>query len=111
MLGSEENISNKELQRAKIRERYKGSDTELLEVIPGKKTADFYDDVKRRVAVYVRVSTDNLQQTSSYELQKNYYEEKVKRNPNWTLVDIYAEIIIPSLIQGIGKIKKCAFAV
>lgn len=91
MLGSEENISNKELQRAKIRERYKGSDTELLEVIPGKKTADFYDDVKRRVAVYVRVSTDNLQQTSSYELQKNYYEEKVKRNPNWTLVDIYAD--------------------
>ena len=44
MLGSEENISNKELQRAKIRERYKGSDTELLEVIPGKKTADFYDE-------------------------------------------------------------------
>lgn len=91
MLGSEENISNKELQRAKIRERYKGSDTELLEVIPRKKTADFYDDVKRRVAVYVRVSTDNLQQTSSYELQKNYYEEKVKRNPNWALVDIYAD--------------------
>lgn len=91
MLGSEENISNKELQRAKIRERYKGSDTELLEVIPGKKAADFYDNVKRRVAVYVRVSTDNLQQTSSYELQKNYYEEKVKRNPNWTLVDIYAD--------------------
>ena len=24
---------------------------------------------------------------------------------------IYIEIIIPSLIQGIGKIKKCAFAV
>lgn len=91
MLGSEANISNKELRRAKIRERYKGSDNELLEVIPGKKVADFYDDVKRRVAVYVRVSTDNLQQTSSYELQKNYYEEKVSKNPNWTLVDIYAD--------------------
>lgn len=91
MLESESNISNKELRRAKIRERYKGSDTELLEVIPGKKAADFYDDVTRRVAVYVRVSTDNLQQTSSYELQKNYYEEKVNRNPNWTLVDIYAD--------------------
>ncbi len=91
MLGSELNISNKELRRAKIRERYKGSDTELLEVIPGKKAADFYDDVTRRVAVYVRVSTDNLQQTSSYELQKNYYEEKVNSNPNWTLVHIYAD--------------------
>ncbi len=91
MLESEANISNKELRRAKIRERYKGSNTELLEVIPGKKAADFYDDIARRVAVYVRVSTDNLQQTSSYELQKNYYEEKVSRNPNWALVDIYAD--------------------
>ncbi len=89
MLESEANISNKELRREKIRERYKGSNSELLEVIPGKKAADFYDDVERRVAVYVRVSTDNLQQTSSYELQKNYYEEKVSKNPNWTLVGIY----------------------
>ena len=91
MLESEANISNKELRREKIRERYKGSNSELLEVIPGKKAADFYDDVERRVAVYVRVSTDNLQQTSSYELQKNYYEEKVSKNPNWTLVGIYAD--------------------
>ena len=91
MLESGTTTSSKEFQKGKIRERYKASNTELLEVIPGKKNADFYDDVSRRVAVYVRVSTDNLQQTSSYELQKNYYEEKVKKNPNWTLVDIYAD--------------------
>lgn len=91
MLESEMNISDKELRREKIRERYKGSENELLEIIPGKKAADYYDDVERRVAVYVRVSTDNLQQTSSYELQKNYYEEKVSKNPNWTLVGIYAD--------------------
>ncbi len=91
MLESEANISNKELRRAQIRERYKGTNTELLEVIPGKEIADFYDEVSRRVAVYVRVSTDNLQQTSSYELQKNYYEEMVRKNPSWTLVNIYAD--------------------
>lgn len=91
MLESEMNISDKELRREKIRERYKGSENELLEIIPGKKAADYYDDVERRIAVYVRVSTDNLQQTSSYELQKNYYEEKVSKNPNWTLVGIYAD--------------------
>ena len=51
MLESEANISNKELRREKIRERYKGSNSELLEVIPGKKAADFYDDIERRVAV------------------------------------------------------------
>ena len=50
MLESEANISNKELRREKIRERYKGSNSELLEVIPGKKAADFYDDVERRVS-------------------------------------------------------------
>lgn len=91
MLESEATVSNKELQREKIRERYKGSNSELLEVIPGKKAADYCDDIERRVAVYVRVSTDNLQQTSSYELQKNYYEEKVSKNPYWTFVGIYAD--------------------
>ena len=91
MLESEATVSNKELQREKIRERYKGSNSELLEVIPGKKATDYCDDIERRVAVYVRVSTDNLQQTSSYELQKNYYEEKVSKNPYWTFVGIYAD--------------------
>lgn len=91
MLASEATATDKELRKAKIRERYKGLNSELLEILPGKKTADFYDEVSRRVAVYVRVSTDNLQQTSSYELQKNYYEEKVNNNPNWSLVEIYAD--------------------
>lgn len=87
----EQNISERELQKQKVRDRYKGTNSELLEFIPGKKKADFYDDIPRRVAVYVRVSTDNIQQTSSYELQKNYYEEYVKAHENWTLTEIYAD--------------------
>ncbi len=87
----EQSVSERELQKQKIRDRYKGTDSELLEFIPGKKKADFYDDVPRRVAVYVRVSTDNIQQTSSYELQKNYYEEYVNAHERWTLVEIYAD--------------------
>lgn len=105
MFESEANVSNKKLRREKIRERYKGSNSELLEVISGKKAADFYDDVERRVAVYVRVSTDNLQQTSSYELQKNYYEEKVSKNPNWALVGIYAD----EGISGTSLLNREAF--
>ena len=85
------NKLNKELQKEKIRERYKGINLDLMEVIPAKKQADFDDDTFRRVAVYVRVSTDNLQQTSSYELQKNYYEDRVQKHDNWSLVDIYAD--------------------
>lgn len=82
---------SKEQQKEKIRERYKGVDPDILEVIPARKKPDFYDDVPRKVAVYVRVSTDDPRQTSSYELQKNYYEDMVKRHENWTLIDIYAD--------------------
>ena len=43
------------------------------------------------MAVYARVSTGNVEQTSSYELQKKYYEDYVRRHPNWTLARIYAD--------------------
>ena len=51
----------------------------------------FDDEIYKRVAVYARVSTDDPRQTSSYELQKNYYTDMVSRHPNWDLVDIYAD--------------------
>lgn len=67
-------------------------DPENYEFIPAKKPIDYYDnDIRQRVAVYARVSTDNVQQTSSYELQKKYYEAFVVHHPNWTLVKIYAD--------------------
>ena len=82
-------------QKSKIRTRYKGIDSGLLKVIPAKPVADLYDDnVYRRVAVYARVSTGDARQTTSYELQKTYYEDYVSRHPNWELVAIYAEMKI-----------------
>lgn len=45
----------------------------------------------QRVAVYARVSTDDPNQTSSYELQKNHYQDVVNSHMNWVLVDIYAD--------------------
>lgn len=78
--------------KEKIRERYKGIDSDKTFMIPAKPKPSIYDDsVKRRVAVYARVSTDNINQTSSYELQRNHYTDLIKRNPNWILVDIYAD--------------------
>ena len=88
---AESSTLTKQQQKAKIRERYKGVDPDILEVIPARRRADFYDDIPRRVAVYVRVSTDDPRQTSSYELQRNYYEDMVERHENWTLVSIYAD--------------------
>ncbi len=46
---------------------------------------------KLRVAAYCRVSTDNEEQASSYEAQIAHYQEFIRSNPEWTLVDVYAD--------------------
>lgn len=79
-------------RKARIRERYKGINREELEVIPAIVPASFHEDTsEKRVAVYARVSTGDPNQTSSYELQKNHYEDMVANHPGWTLVAIYAD--------------------
>lgn len=87
--------TRKQLAERKERVRWRINtkvDPENYEFIPAKKPIDYYDnDIRQRVAVYARVSTDNVQQTSSYELQKKYYEDFVVHHPNWTLVKIYAD--------------------
>ena len=92
MIESEERNHSIAEQKARIRERYKGIDTDELDVIPALPQENFYDDQReKRVAVYARVSTDDPRQTSSYELQKNHYLDVVSRHPGWNMVDIYAD--------------------
>ena len=86
-----EHIMTAEEQKEKIRKRYQGINPDELEVIPALPQDNIYEDKRRRVAVYARVSTGDPRQTSSYELQRNHYLDVVNRNPNWTLVDIYAD--------------------
>jgi len=83
----------KQLEKERIRKRIHVSvDPDNYEYFPAKKQIDYYDnDVAQRVAIYVRVSTDDVKQTTSYELQKKYYEDFVVRHPNWTLHKIYAD--------------------
>jgi len=80
-------------QKARVHRRvYAAVDPDNYEFIPAKKQIDYYDnEVAQRIAFYVRVSTDNIRQTSSYELQKKYAEDFVAHHPNWTLVRIYAD--------------------
>ena len=89
-----ENRRRKAQQKQKVKKRYNVTvDPANYLFIPAKKQTDYYDDdVNQRVAIYVRVSTDDIRQTTSYELQKKYYEEFVMRHPNWTLVRIYADM-------------------
>ncbi len=80
-------------QKERIRQRVRVQvDEENYAFFPERKDPDYYDnDINQRVGVYVRVSTDDPRQTTSYELQKKYYEDFVVRHPKWTLVGIYAD--------------------
>ena len=99
MTKDEKRLSTEE-RKARIRERYKGVNKDELEVIPARAVLSLKEDSShKRVAAYCRVSTDDPNQTSSYELQKNHYEEFINEHPGWELVGIYADMKTPSLIQ------------
>ena len=78
--------------KQRIRNRYKGVDPSRLEVIPAIASDEIaLDKRKLKVAAYVRVSTENDEQTSSYELQVNDFTERIKSNPNWEFAGIYSD--------------------
>lgn len=92
MKENEEKAGSIAAQKQRIRERYKGISEDELDVIPAIPKEDFYkSETMKRVAVYARVSTDDPRQTSSYELQRNHYQDVVSQRPNWQLVEIYAD--------------------
>lgn len=83
----------REQEKAKTRRRMNAQvDLENYEYIPAEKETDYYDtDTHQRGGIYVRVSTDDVRQTTSFELQKKYYEDFVSKHDNWELVNIYAD--------------------
>ena len=44
-----------------------------------------------RVAAYIRVSTDNMDQDESYEAQQSYYEGKIKGTSGWDFAGVYGD--------------------
>lgn len=89
MIASEKTTTD---SKQKIRSRYKGIDPSQLEVIPAIATDEIaLDQRPLKVAAYVRVSTENDEQTSSYELQVNDFTERIKANPNWEFAGIYSD--------------------
>ena len=70
------------------------SETSVV-VIPADPTLVRSSTVKQyrqlRVAAYARVSTDDKEQLSSYESQKQFYTDMINANPAWTLQGIYAD--------------------
>ncbi|MEG0484775.1 MAG: recombinase family protein [Oscillospiraceae bacterium] len=73
----------------RIRAAFQGDNAVV--VIPAQIAAEPGPGKKLRVAAYCRVSTDEENQISSYELQINYYREHIERNKDWVLAGIYAD--------------------
>ncbi len=57
------------------------------------------------VAAYCRVSTDELEQKSSYESQISYYKQKIAEHNDWKLVGIYSD----EAISGTQTNKRTGF--
>ena len=75
LVGFDERVRRKEINYVA---KHELDSDEEYEYFPETIVTDHYDnEVYQRVAVYVRVSTDDPRQTTSYELQKQYYEEFV----------------------------------
>ncbi len=58
-----------------------------------------------KVAAYCRVSTDKDDQANSFESQQRYFREYIDRQPEWELVDVYAD----EGITGTSTKKRTAF--
>lgn len=85
-------MNSSDIQKEKIRNKYKGINPDELDIIPAIPQVSLYEDKKeKRVAVYARVSTDDPRQTSSYELQQNHYIDLISKHIGWKLADIYAD--------------------
>ena len=61
--------------------------------IPAKPESVRQAELKRqlRVAAYCRVSTKEEDQANSYEVQKEYYTDKIMSNSAWTMAGIFAD--------------------
>lgn len=88
--------SKKTVKERKPRKKKKSitpTRTFQVEVIPAKKLSPKETDEtpKLRVAAYCRVSTDEEEQESSFELQVEHYNKYISAHEDWELAGIYAD--------------------
>ena len=79
-------------KREELRQIYQRQDNGEKTFIPAKPKVDLYGEGHLfRVCAYCRVSTDNDEQLSSYELQQAHYKQLANDHPNWELRRIFAD--------------------
>lgn len=78
--------------REQLRQLYQQEDSGEKTYIPAKPKINPNErDRFFRVCAYCRVSTDNDEQLSSFELQQAHYRQLVQDHPNWELKHIFAD--------------------
>ncbi len=83
---------NGEEKREKIRQRYQQEHSNEKIFIPAKQKINPFEETRfLRVCAYCRVSTGNVEQLTSFELQQAHYKEAAEHHPNWDLRKIYAD--------------------
>lgn len=80
-----------EMRRKFIKSHIEMAHSDKVRFIHAKPVPNARDSGKKKVAVYARVSTKSIEQKSSIENQERYYKEKIEKNPNWELVNIYSD--------------------
>lgn len=82
----------REQQTERVRRRIRAAqDPDVYNYTPADDNEYAKINEYQRVAIYARVSTLDPRQTSSFELQKKYYEDLVGRYPKWSLYRIYTD--------------------
>src|SRR5690606_1856105 len=54
-------------------------------------SSEQFEPQKKKMAAYCRVSTDQLEQLSSYEAQVDYYTTYISNHPDYEMAGIYAD--------------------
>lgn len=96
-----------------IRDVYANGPQKAVQIIPAKKDLIPEGEKKKlRVCAYCRVSTDEDNQASSYELQVQNYTKMIRENPEWEFAGIFADegISGTSVLhreQFLAMIEKC----
>lgn len=92
---------------------YANGPQKAVQIIPAKKDLIPEGEKKKlRVCAYCRVSTDEDNQASSYELQVQNYTKMIRENPEWEFAGIFADegISGTSVLhreQFLAMIEKC----
>ena len=75
-----------------IRNVYANGPSVEVQIIPAKKDLELEKEKRKlRVCAYCRVSTDEDNQASSYELQVQNYTKMIKENEEWEFAGIFAD--------------------